>query len=89
MGTLSSQKSEVRKSMRQRNELRQGLRGRVIISALLHFLWSSGIHTEIKDYSDTGHARSYFTRNLAIKIEGKTINDNTAAEKVHHNSISE
>jgi hypothetical protein len=35
--TSSSQKSEARKPKKERNELRQGLRGRIVISALLHF----------------------------------------------------
>jgi hypothetical protein len=48
---------------------------------------TSRMHTEIKDRPGTAHAMSYLTWNLAIKIKGKTIQNNTPTEKAHHNSI--
>jgi hypothetical protein len=48
-----------------------------------------GVQKEIKEYPDAAHARSYLIRNLASKIEGKTINDMKRAEKMHHNTIFE
>jgi hypothetical protein len=49
----------------------------------------SGIQREIKDCLDTAHVRSCLIRNLASKIEEKSIKDKMRAERMHRNSIFE
>jgi hypothetical protein len=75
--------------MRERNELRQGLRGDIIISGRVLLSGPLEIHAEIKDCPDTGRARSYFAVNLATETEGTAINDDVRAEKERQNSLSE
>jgi hypothetical protein len=78
--TKSSQKSEARYWKKEENEPRQNLRGRFIISALLHFSGPPGIQSEIKDRCDTVDAKSYLMRILTTETDGKAIHDGTPAE---------
>jgi hypothetical protein len=47
------------------------------------------IHTEIKDFPDTGRAMRYFTVNRATETEGTAINDDIRAETECQNLLSE
>jgi hypothetical protein len=75
--------------MGERIEFREGLRGRIMISVLLHFSEPFENTKEVKDCPDTAHAGSYLIRNPGPKIGEKTIDDNRWSETMHHNSIFE
>jgi hypothetical protein len=57
---------------------------------LYYIYWGPlGIHAEINYCRKTGHARSYFIRNLVTEIERRTISEDMSAEKMHYDSIWE
>jgi hypothetical protein len=75
--------------MMAKNDLREGSRGCIIISAPSHLLKPFANTHRNQDCLNTIHGNNYFIRNLAPNIERETINDNTLAEKLDHNSIFE